>query len=328
MNFDVFYELAAKVLTGEATPEELKELEGFLSDPEYRHTFEWLKTEWRRDIRTGSEDFDLERGLGKLRLKIQKARAEEVSLNRSFKRTTFFRVAATLTLLIGTALGYYLLQYGMENPMEYIVVSSAPGERNQVVLSDGSTVYLNSGAMLKYPKQFNGSKRIVELTGEAFFQVERNIHKPFIVSSGKFKTTVLGTSFDVLTKDSTGIAVTVESGKVKVCSEDSKAMVILEKGDRAAYDCETQEFEASDVDARLFTDWHRNILRFEEITTAEAFNTLENWYGITIHCDSEDILNRKIRAVYTDEPLETVLDNLRFMIGFEVHIENDSIIIK
>ena len=78
---------------------------------------------------------------------------------------------------------------------------------------------------------------------------------------------------------------------------------------------------------RSYYDWHKKILHFDKITVEEALKTMEQWYNIHIHCNSSQILKRKIRADYTDETLENILNDLQFMIDFKYKYENDSTII-
>ncbi len=69
-------------------------------------------------------------------------------------------------------------------------------------------------------------------------------------------------------------------------------------------------------------------MRFDAITANEAFSKIEKWYNVKVRCESDSILNRKIRAAYSNEPLEKVFKSLEFMIGITYKIENDTVLIK
>ncbi|RAV28925.1 FecR family protein [Sinomicrobium soli] len=329
MSNDAFYELAAKVLTGEASDSERRVLKGYLENDSYRKAYEWLSREWKKDTGLRPDEFSLERGLGMLRSKIERARSEAVHKRYRMRRRAVQWAAAVL-VFISIGLGYYhIAGPDMFLPApEYVTAMSGKGERKQLTLPDGSVAYLNAGASLVYPERFSGKERQVRLEGEAFFEVVKNTHQPFVVSSGDFRTTVLGTSFGVSYADTTDMAVTVETGKVKVSGIHTGAGVILTPGNRAFFDVEKKKFITAAVAAARFTEWRKNILRFDEIPAGEAFEIMEHWYGVKVQCESEAILQRTIRGTYKNESLDNVLRSLQFMTGMKYEVKNDTITIK
>lgn len=328
MDNHIFYELAAKVLTGEASETENRRLQKYLEHPEYRKTYQWLQQEWQKEFRQHSDEFSLDRGLYLLRKKI-KTSEQTIRKAPRLHHITLLRIAAAVILFLG--ISYAIYHTGQNKnipPSEYLAISSTAGERKQITLPDGSIAYLNAQATLRYPETFDRDKRRVELHGKAFFEVRRNPEQPFVVYSGDFETTVLGTTFEVCYKDTTHINVTVATGKVRVAHRTTGERVILTRNDHAAFDAAKQKFTTSEVHAEHLTDWHRNILHFDEITVKQAFALIEKWYGIKINCTSEAILTQKIRASYHNESLENVLQSLQFMTGFEYRQNNDTITIK
>lgn len=112
----------------------------------------------------------------------------------------------------------------------YQVISTARGSAYEVVLTDGSHIWLNAASSIRFPTAFAGPERIVDLLGEAWFDVQHADKVPFLVHSRTLTTTVLGTAFDI--KDYPGEKdrmVSVQRGKVKV-QADAKVVATLEKG--------------------------------------------------------------------------------------------------
>jgi len=110
------------------------------------------------------------------------------------------------------------------------VISTAPGEQREVILPDGSHVWLNAASSIRFPVTFPGGERPVGLSGEAFFDVKHADGMPFLIHSGEITTTVLGTAFDIRAyPQQKSMMVAVHSGKVKV-EAGSRLLAVLEKG--------------------------------------------------------------------------------------------------
>lgn len=322
MNDDIFYEIALKYFANTASIEEEKLLEQYLLIAEYKEKYNVLLETLQNESKNTNDAFSLERGLKKLRSKIKQSKKRNI-----FKYQKRMAIAATIVIFLG--LGMLLNSvFFIPKTIQYVTVTSPAGERINVLLPDSSSVYLNSGATLSYPEEFISNKRNVQLVGEAFFKVKRNVKKPFVVQSGNFKTTVLGTSFNVVNKDENNFQVTVKTGKVKVENTVTKRQFILEKNTQVVLNKLEGHLVKESVNAMAITDWHKNLLRFDAITAKEAFSKIEKWYNVKIRCKSASILNRKIRAAYNNEPVDKVFKSLEFMIGIKYKIENDSIIIK
>lgn len=321
MKDEVFYEIALRYLANTATEEEKQLLQQYLLTTEYSEKYSILLETFQSESININDEFSLERGLKMLRYKIQQSEKRKV-----FKLRKSLAIAATIVTFLGLGI---LLKSTFFNAktINYVSVTSPAGERINIVLPDSSVIFLNSGATIKYPEQFEANERNVQLTGEAFFQVKRNVNKPFIVHSGNFTTTVLGTSFNVV-NNNRKFQVTVRSGKVKVENTVSKKQFILEKNTQVVFNSVKDDLIKESVDAKIYTDWHKNILRFDAITAKEAFKRIEQWYNVKVCCESEAILNRRIRASYEDEPIDKVLKSMEFMIGIQYTIEKDSILIK
>lgn len=208
-----------------------------------------------------------------------------------------------------------------------MVYSTQKGERKTISLVDGSTINLNSESVLKISENYNKTKRELELKGEAFFEVAENPEKPFIVHSNNFTTTDLGTSFNIRDSEEGCIEVTVRTGKVEVNNAELHKKILLIKGERAVFTNKNNNFVKSKSSSPNYYEWKDNILRFDNINVNKAFQKIEKWYGIRIECKSKNILNNNIQAVYTNENIKNLMDDLQFILGFNYKYKNDSTII-
>ncbi|MET3115649.1 hypothetical protein AAKU52_003401 [Pedobacter sp. CG_S7] len=135
-------------------------------------------------------------------------------------RKHLFQIAASITIFLSIfSAGYYYYTTFLNKVPETVMLEKSAGNGKviKITLSDGSKVWLNAGSKISFPKSFGKSKREISLFGEAYFEVEHEQHRPFIIHTGAIITQVLGTSFNInayaLNKN---IKVTVLTGKVAV----------------------------------------------------------------------------------------------------------------
>jgi ferric-dicitrate binding protein FerR (iron transport regulator) len=158
---------------------------------------------------------------------------------------------------------------GAADTSSYHVISTARGSEYEVVLSDGSQVWLNAASSFRFPTAFANAARIVDLSGQAWFDVQHAAQHPFLVHSGSFTTSVLGTAFDI--KDYPGEKskiVSVQRGKVKVATADT-TLAILEKGQQVKLIADTVVHRQA-VDTALIAGWKQGDLIYDD----EALETV------------------------------------------------------
>lgn len=165
------------------------------------------------------------------------------------------------------------------------------GEEYQLVLSDGTRVWLNSESRLKFPVQFANNRREVILEGEAFFEVTKNPNAPFIVKTGPMDIEVLGTSFNVSAyKDEASIQTTLVEGKVKVSSNIGQSFEqILKPNEQAVFSKSNNQFEVIEVNAALYASWREGIFVFDEENLDDILRKLSRWYDINVFFQSEEV---------------------------------------
>lgn len=181
--------------------------------------------------------------------------------------------------------------------------------KQQLTLSDGSRVWLNSGAELKYAEKFTGDTREVYLNGEAYFDIKHDPQHPFIVHTGKLSTTVLGTAFNIkATAGTNQIKVTVTRGKVKV-SRGEKTLGLLLPDQEISYNTNNQTYQQYQIDAAKVTNWLPSDLFFDNATFGEATQILEQRFNVKIQFEHEQVKNCRFSgtAIATKE-IEEIID--------------------
>ena len=170
----------------------------------------------------------------------------------------------------------------------YNTITVPAGGEYRVLLSDGSSVRLNSCSALTYPVAFAGDVREVKLTGEAYFDVKTNSGKPFIVSTAAGDVKVLGTAFDVEVYDTTRIVATLERGAISYVHE-SQPEIVLRPGEQLAYKLGNDQPRVSKVNTRLYTAWKDHLFCFEEQRLSEIMTILARWYDLKVRFMSEEL---------------------------------------
>jgi transmembrane sensor len=166
------------------------------------------------------------------------------------------------------------------------------GKTFQVVLSDGTKVHLNSGSALKYPVQFiKGNKRMVFLTGEAYFEVSKDKLHPFIVHSNGMDVRVLGTKFNVTSYPEDKVINTVlVEGSVQVYNRnDPEHQSTIVPGEKAALDRTSKNISISKVDIDLYTAWTSGRLVFKGVRFKDMILKLERTYNVSISCNNKNL---------------------------------------
>lgn len=149
---------------------------------------------------------------------------------------------------------------------------------------------MNSESRLRYPVAFFNDTREVYLEGEAYFEVQRDANRPFIVHAGEQKVTVLGTSFGISCYASeVNDYTTLVSGKVKVDFERGKQSFVLEPGMQVAYDKKSGIATERKVDVAEFVAWKNGKYVFKQKRLEDILSTLSRWYDFEVFYQNEDV---------------------------------------
>jgi sigma factor regulatory protein, fecR/pupR family len=171
------------------------------------------------------------------------------------------------------------------------------GGEYRLVLADGSVVYMNSASRLKYPVRFTGGERLVELEGEAYFEVTKNEAHPFVVRTKRLDVTVLGTGFNVMAyRKDARTEVTLVNGKVDVTS--GKISEVLTPNRQFVMNNESGEYEVRTVDAKAYAAWKEGTLNFDAMPLDELGDKLGRWYGVSFFFSSERLKQLKFSGAF------------------------------
>lgn len=240
---------------------------------------------------------------------------QETGARLPARRVRFYQVytwVATVALLLGLAGSVVYMQNKAETTPVY-VVSAGIQNMEQVTLPDGTFVLLGPGSRLTYPADFTGKRREVALDGQAFFDVNKDASKPFIIKTYSMDVEALGTAFELFAYriENRSEAVLLD-GKIKVNLRDTEGNkqteLILEPNEKIEYNIRDKKVVQSTVNADVYTSWRkRGILTFENEKLSMIIPRLEQWYGRKIICEKGIAETYKFTFKVRDESLERLL---------------------
>lgn len=244
---------------------------------------------------------------------------------------TAWHYAATVTLLLTLGALWYVFMEdttatSQAHPDVLIRHETPRGEKALYLLPDGTKVIMNADSRIQYSENLeNASERTIYLEGEAFFDVSKNTHRPFIIHSHGITTTVLGTSFNVQAFEGEGVAVSVLRGKVKV--EKNLQTVYLRAGEQAFHKMGESDLAKESFDVSLVLAWKEGTIYFKNERFTDIVKTLERWYGVNIDVQKTDIEDG-FTGSYHRKSLDAVMEGMGFVLGFEYEINGNQVVIK
>lgn len=201
------------------------------------------------------------------------------------------------------------------------------GGEYQVMLADGTKVWLNSASRLIYPQSFMGKERRVVLSGEAFFDVAHDAERPFIVETSRMNVKVLGTRFNVNDyDDNEEVSTTLVNGSVEIFSGGQQAFRLV-PGEQA-YGKEN-ELEKREVNVRLYTSWIDGKFLFNNTELEEIAKQISRWYDVEIFFSSENV--KKVRftgAIVKFKPLDDLVRMIESTSQVRFSVKGKTIVIS
>ena len=196
---------------------------------------------------------------------------------------------------------------------EYNKLTTPIGGEYSLVLSDGTKVFLNADSELKYPVEFSDGKRIVDLKGEAYFEVHKDSLRPFIVRMNGAEVTVLGTSFNVNTYGDDGqIYTTLVNGSVRVSSMKNKQEEILKPGMQSVMNVQSGLLTVRKVDVEPYVAWREGRFVFRAMTLDLIMRQLQRWYDFEVFYQNSELKDYEFRGVIKrDMDLDKVLSVIK-----------------
>ncbi|MCB4807838.1 FecR domain-containing protein [Tamlana sp. 62-3] len=237
--------------------------------------------------------------------------------------------------IVGEQKGNKLTYSKIKNQQEliYNTLTIPYGKHFEISLSDGTKVYLNAGSSLKYPVNFiNGSERKVFLTGEAYFDVEKDAKHPFIVNSGEMNVRVLGTEFNLSSyPEDKNIKTVLVEGAVSVYNAEdaytSSSSTKLSPGFKASFNKGSKTVSVKKADLDMETAWVKGRIIFRKTLFSDIIKKLERQYNVSIENNNLEIGNQRFAASFDNETIEEVLESFNTNFNIDYTIKENKIII-
>jgi ferric-dicitrate binding protein FerR (iron transport regulator) len=203
------------------------------------------------------------------------------------------------------------------------------GQKSQVVLPDGTKVFLNSGSMIRYDNTFGRKYRNIDLAGEAYFEVSRHEKLPFIISTDDVSITVVGTKFNVTAypEDNT-VETIVSEGKVSVAQKNGSSAVMLSANQKATFHKGTGLLLMNDVNSAIYSSWKEDMLIFDNENFADVIKKLERWYDVSIHVAGTDSIIDRYTLTIKSESLREVLELISLTTNIDYSIKAGDVMIR
>jgi ferric-dicitrate binding protein FerR (iron transport regulator) len=216
-------------------------------------------------------------------------------------------------------------------PVTYseVIRENPRGQRTRFQLPDGSAVWLNAESQVRYVENFGEGNRLLELKGEAFFEVKHDTLYPFVVKSGPLTTTALGTAFDVNAFDvQKGIEVSLVDGKVEVENTLSNRKVVLKPGEKAVGNSRNSELKKSAFHYDEMISWKDGIIFFTNADLEQVIARLERWYNVKISIINYPADQWAYNGSFNNMSLSQVLARMSFTEDFEYEMNNKNVTLK
>lgn len=318
--------IITKYLAGEASPQEEHDLRHWVDQqPEHTELFEEMYATWAEiDSLHSTKQFDLNEAWKEIKSRSGISGATPAPVVRSLPmRTLIMRIAAAVVLLVGMGWALYMWMNVAGVQPEMIQLSTQE-EKTHIYLPDSSEVWLNAYSELAYEADFSGEMRNVELKGEAFFEVQRNEAKAFIIQAGETQTEVLGTSFNIRAYEQEDyIEVSVSTGKVSF--GNAAANLALTAGNQGTFHTTNKRltFEANRDENRIA--WQSGQLIFDNSELSEVADALERFFGMTVSFSSTPLAQCHYSGRFDQPELEYLLEVITATVNMKYAITDGHI---
>ncbi|OUN67107.1 MULTISPECIES: FecR family protein [Butyricimonas] len=218
-------------------------------------------------------------------------------------------------------------QVGDVAPVEevYNTISIPRGGEYKLVLADGTTVWLNSDSDIRFPVTFSGDKRQVELRGEAYFEVAKNVEKPFIVKINDYDIRVTGTQFNVRNYPGERVTTTLVEGSVQL--ERGKDVQKMYPGQQALL--VDGQLVMKEVDVTDVIGWREGTFSFKEVRLEDIINELARWYDFDVYYQNVEVKNYHFTAWFRrNVSIEEVIEVLEKTKKIKMKLDGKTLIVQ
>lgn len=176
-----------------------------------------------------------------------------------------------------------LITDNRQQEIQYNTITTPRGGQYEVVLPDGSKVWLNATSSIKFPAAFTRNKRVVEITGEAYFEIAKNADRPFIVKKGDVEIQVLGTQFNVNAyDDEPGMKVTMLEGLVRIVQQTTDNRQLIKPGEQIRLNKNGKMKLIENADVSEAVAWKEGLFQFSDDNIEQIMRQISRWYNVEI----------------------------------------------
>ena len=329
--------LIAKHLAGEATEEERAQLLAWQNESDIHHATLKILEESASNSYSDERLLITDDAFGQVMAQLDEAKPSGKLISFGIVKTMLVS-AASIALILLSVFSYRQLILRPDSVVDIdqpvLIEKTCPeGQRMQVFLPDGSVVNLNSGSRLQYIIDARDSIRSVSLTGEAYFDIDKDQKFPFYLKTGNIAITTFRSSFNINTHyQDENVEVVLDEGRMLIENLFSSfrpgmpLRAYLEPGQKANYSLRNLTFEVDKVeDTYDYSCWKDGIISFKQTDFITLINTLEKWYGVKITWDEMPSSNWSFSGVFNNEYLDKVLQALSQEENFQFEKVNDEV---
>jgi transmembrane sensor len=337
--------LASGYFVDELDKGESEELMDLIGEPALKERFEWFRNNWEDEQEDVITKFNIKRAKDLTADMIQKVEPgftfseaqPNISSSGRVRRIVprkMISIAASLAIIVASAITLNtLLKRTKDSDLQvkYSEISTELGQLSDVALPEGSLVFLNSSSTFIRPLGFSEHQRVVQLSGEAYFEITPDANRPFIIHSNQLITEVLGTKFNVKAyPEEDIISVSVVEGTVRVKRKNlqSEEWVVIEAGEEYLLDHATLKEEVKGFSIDKVLGWREGKFVFESSPLERVLPMLSRKFDVEFVVENEQLNQCKLTAEFQNESLQTILDVISFANDIQYEYLGRKIILK
>jgi ferric-dicitrate binding protein FerR (iron transport regulator) len=323
-HFDHMDDLIGKVLAGEATDAEVKAFEVWISsNTENREYYQQMKTIFEKAA-TVKEwlHFDADAAWNNLKGKLKKKESKTIPLKPTFWKP--LRIAAGVLVVLGA--GYVAFQWSKKVPVETIAVAAETAVVRDT-LPDGSLAVLNKNSSLTYEYNTKDNKRKVKLQGEAFFEVQHQEEKPFVIETDEVIIEDIGTTFNVMAfPESPTIEVYVETGEVAFYTTENPGLN-LKAGETGVYHRQSKSFaRLLKTDTNLLA-YKTGVFNFHNTDLTTIVHDLNEVYETKLRLANDEMGSCRLNVSFKNEKMEAIAEIIAETLNLAMTINDKEIVL-
>ena len=229
-------------------------------------------------------------------------------------------LAAAASLILIAMISFFLIRENEVSTFAKLIETKTQiGEQKELTLPDGSTVRLNAASVFRYPENFSADKREVYLEGEAYFEVQTDRKRPFLIHGSEANVNVLGTAFNVSAYASEPMVVSVRSGKISMVSHNEKGAeaLLVPMMKRGVSDKSQGIWQVERAEEKDF-GWLEDRLVFDQTDLKSALKTISRHFGVKLELKNPELSSCRISATFDRNTIEEVMETLSLIVDLQV----------